>query len=228
MGIKYNTSIVRDGLVLHLDAANPKSYPGSGTVWKDLSGNGNDGTLVNSPELLNNGFRFSNDSSWIAGGFSYIENSSTLSDISTFTLSFCIYSLGTQSNNGASVFHKATEGSLGFVCEPINNSIRVNYWNGSAWSWSSNTVSLEHNEFIIYDYVYTGTDLIVYKNSQEVLNNPVTIVWDATNIVRVGRRRGHLQHHLYGSIFYERLYNRALTPEEIQQNFDALRGRYGI
>ena len=45
MGIAYNSSIVRDGLVLHLDAANPKSYPGSGTVWKDLSGLGNDGTI---------------------------------------------------------------------------------------------------------------------------------------------------------------------------------------
>ena len=39
--------IVTDGLVLCLDAANPKSYPGSGTTWTDLSGNGNNGTLVN-------------------------------------------------------------------------------------------------------------------------------------------------------------------------------------
>lgn len=42
-------NIVEDGLVLYLDAANKKSYPGSGTVWKDLSGNGNDGTLTNGP-----------------------------------------------------------------------------------------------------------------------------------------------------------------------------------
>ena len=47
MGIAYNTSIVRDGLVLHLDAANRKSYPGTGTVWTDLSGKGNHGTLMN-------------------------------------------------------------------------------------------------------------------------------------------------------------------------------------
>jgi hypothetical protein len=47
MGIAYNTSIVRDGLVLYLDAANKKSYSGTGTVWKDLSGQSNNGTLVN-------------------------------------------------------------------------------------------------------------------------------------------------------------------------------------
>jgi uncharacterized delta-60 repeat protein len=49
MGISYNPRIVTDGLVLALDAANPKSYPGSGTTWTDLSGNGNTGTLTNGP-----------------------------------------------------------------------------------------------------------------------------------------------------------------------------------
>jgi len=47
MGITYNTSIVRNGLVLHLDAANRKSYPGTGTTWTDLSGLNNNGTLTN-------------------------------------------------------------------------------------------------------------------------------------------------------------------------------------
>ena len=47
MGTSYNPHIVSDGLVLCLDAANPRSYPGSGTSWYDLSGNGNNGTLVN-------------------------------------------------------------------------------------------------------------------------------------------------------------------------------------
>jgi len=41
--------IVTDGLVFAVDAANYESYPGSGTTWSDLSGNGNDGTLINGP-----------------------------------------------------------------------------------------------------------------------------------------------------------------------------------
>ena len=49
MAISYNPRIVTDGLVLALDAGNPKSYPGSGTTWTDLSGNGNNGTLTNGP-----------------------------------------------------------------------------------------------------------------------------------------------------------------------------------
>ena len=47
MSLSHNPRIVTSGLVMLLDAANPKSYPGTGTTWSDLSGNGNNGTLTN-------------------------------------------------------------------------------------------------------------------------------------------------------------------------------------
>jgi hypothetical protein len=47
MGLSHSPSIITQNLVLCLDAANSKSYPGSGTTWTDLSGNGNNGTLAN-------------------------------------------------------------------------------------------------------------------------------------------------------------------------------------
>ena len=48
--------IIRNGLVLHLDAANALSYPRTGTLWRDISRNNNNGTLINSPTFsLNNG-----------------------------------------------------------------------------------------------------------------------------------------------------------------------------
>jgi hypothetical protein len=49
MAFFHSPRIVTDGLVLALDAANSLSYPGSGTTWTDLSGKGNNGTLVNGP-----------------------------------------------------------------------------------------------------------------------------------------------------------------------------------
>lgn len=49
MSIQVGPDIINDGLVLQLDAANPRSYIGSGTVWNDLSGNNNTGSLVNGP-----------------------------------------------------------------------------------------------------------------------------------------------------------------------------------
>ena len=57
MGFARGPNIVTDGLVLALDAASPKSYPGSGTTLFDLSGNGNEGTLTSGPTFSsqNNG-----------------------------------------------------------------------------------------------------------------------------------------------------------------------------
>lgn len=43
------------GLVMHLDAGNPASYPGSGTAWTDLSGNGSNGTLTNGAAYIIDG-----------------------------------------------------------------------------------------------------------------------------------------------------------------------------
>jgi len=81
MSIKDGPKIVTDGLILALDAGNRFSYPGSGTTWSDLSGNGYNGTLINGPTfsngaivfdgtddyvLINNGFTnlFKNKSYW--------------------------------------------------------------------------------------------------------------------------------------------------------------------
>jgi hypothetical protein len=49
MATRYSPKIVTDGLVLCLDAGNVKSYPGSGTTWNDISRNNNNGTLTNGP-----------------------------------------------------------------------------------------------------------------------------------------------------------------------------------
>ena len=49
MATSYSPKIITDGLVLALDAGDIKSYPGTGTTWKDRSGNALNGTLLNSP-----------------------------------------------------------------------------------------------------------------------------------------------------------------------------------
>ena len=65
----YNTRsgglhrLVTDGLVLALDAANTVSYPGSGTTWTDLSGNGNNGDIKSGVSYSNNSFNFTLNSS---------------------------------------------------------------------------------------------------------------------------------------------------------------------
>jgi len=82
MGTSYNANIVTDSLVLCLDAANPRSYPGSGTTWYDLSGNGHNGTLVNGV-----GFNSGERGSMIFDGTNdYIDYGNFLDDPTDFTV----------------------------------------------------------------------------------------------------------------------------------------------
>jgi len=66
MAVGYNPRIVTDGLVLALDAGNTKSYPGSGTSWTDLSGNGRNATVNGSPTFTNGYFDITSDSTYIS------------------------------------------------------------------------------------------------------------------------------------------------------------------
>ena len=85
MGVTYNPKIVTDGLVLALDAANVKSYPGSGTTWTDMSGNGNNVTLTNGPT-----FSSDNGGSIVFDGVNDTATLSNPSTLSNYTLSLWI------------------------------------------------------------------------------------------------------------------------------------------
>ena len=79
MGIAYNTSIVKDGLVLYLDAANIKSYPGTGTTVFNLGNNGINTTLVNGPTVSNNVFTFDGINDYINTNTDSFDLSQTMS-----------------------------------------------------------------------------------------------------------------------------------------------------
>jgi hypothetical protein len=96
MGFNYSPKIVTDGLVLYLDAANSKSYPGSGTTWGDLSRSQNNGALVNGPTFssANNGILTFNGSNQSANMSAAAGTFGT----GDFTISFWWKSTAAQSN----------------------------------------------------------------------------------------------------------------------------------
>src|SRR6056300_1567619 len=103
MSLCHGASIVRDGLVLHLDAANVKSYPGSGTTWYDLSGNENNFTLDSSGIVHNSSegtFTLSDE-----GGAIY---TSTLTTAASATVVFWM-----KSNDQQALFLSGDAGSGG-------------------------------------------------------------------------------------------------------------------
>ena len=228
MGVFAGPEIVEDGLVLALDAGNAKSYPGSGTAWTDLSGNGNTGTLVNGV-----GFDSGNLGSL---SFDGTDDHITLTTNPSLTNQITIevwVKLEPTINNltgwicGRESSYRMLYTSTGFawVCATDNNGW---YTSGTAISASSLTPHTKTYQVVV---TYDGSNNKIYVNgtlritgsaiSGNIRNvSPYYIMRDGSSDVNID--------HGQGIIYSHRIYNRALTAQEIQQNFNATRSRFSF
>jgi hypothetical protein len=219
MAVQYNPGIVTDGLVLYLDAANRKSYPGTGTGWNNLStfqGNG----------IFQNGITFSNLNGGtlvLDGSDDYISFSSGLSlgsgnfsiefvfNLSTITGNQYFYDFGT--NNG--VLQYANLG--GFVLRYLTQATSIK---DTSYTLNQNTnyhITVTRN---------TGTGYLYLNTS--LINNWSDTETYTSSTLNIGRYGGGSGFNMNGNIYLYKVYNKALSSTEIQQNFNALRGRFGI
>ena len=220
-------NIETDGLVLHLDAANEQSYPGSGTTWTDLSGNGNDGTLTNSPTYSSdNKGRIRFDSS----------NEKITTSISSFgtDMTWEAWVNRSSSVNSYNMFMGRLLPYFGL--RSAGNIIFSNSIGGSQKTLNSTgfTVTNDTWYYLVFTTEYNGTNTIpkIYING--VLNNSTTFSGSQNNsgsygTFTVGEGRSSSSWYPFnGNVSNIKIYNRTLTADEVQQNFSAKRGRYGI
>ena len=233
MSNNYGPRIVNDGLVLCLDAADSNSYPGSGTTWKDLSGNENNGTLTNGPT-----FSFNNAGTLVFDGsndYATILNSSSLKPVSAMTIeSFCyiqnnsttwasliqypylstshsspFFEWGLYLNMASRFFHSRIDG----VTAVSSNS---SAWNFNEWSH----IVLTYSSSVVKFYtngVYVGGGGVASSISY---NNP-------NNNILIGRNASAGE-PFEGRIGFLKIYNKALSSNEIIQNYNATKGRFGL
>lgn len=222
MSLGHGASIVRDGLVLHLDAANPKSYPGSGTTWSDLTTNKINCSLDNTETSFVNE---NNGTIYFDTGISSITGPSTPDAFTSFS---AFKKIGTQTNN----FHVILGGQTHEMSIQDTSSLRVGTYtsNRTTLDVASTTSGFDllNGSWHIITSRYDGTTLKSYINSIEVGSiSKSGITYDNYKLSKIGcwETNGYQAN---GYIPFVLLYNRALTPEEIKQNFEAFRGRYGI
>jgi hypothetical protein len=226
--------IVTDGLVLSLDAANVKSYPGSGTVWRDISRGGNNGTLVNGPT-----FDSGNGGSIIFDGV----DDGCRFPISTFTLgspqngTFSLTAKFTQLNNSNAAVFFSDGGFSGQLIYFYRNAP----WSVNQYAWLIYFNNTTSTSAILHYFTYTPGEwynTVMTFNSigqsnlyvDGVLKNSVNAVdfvsWRRTGTntpsINAGSSSGS------GSISNFKYYNKALTPQEILQNFNATKTRFGL
>jgi hypothetical protein len=207
--------IVTDGLVLHLDAGNPFSYPatGVGTHWTDLSGNNNHGTLVNGVSYTEN-----NRGSLVFDGVNdYVDCGSPSISVGKITVNAWI-----KTNAGSIIQHIVDSASNAWHLA-ILDSNRPYFYNGSTYHESAPALTVGQW------YMITGVQgetLDIYINGvlgQSIASN----INVTTNNVNIGRWQGGGRQY-NGNIAQVSIYNRALSAAEVSQNYEALKGRYGL
>jgi hypothetical protein len=236
-----SSGVVTSGLVLNLDAGNTASYPGSGTTWTDISGRGNNGTLTNGPT-----YSSSNGGSIVLDGADdYIVMSNLapyLSNKTQFSFSMFVKitssgsSLGTLFSYGNYVDYG---NDIMFFYYPADLTLNFQIDNGAdGGAGFAYTIGSWSNISVVYDGTQSSNAarLKVYLNGiLQTLNfNTYTVPATTANVTAsssigaytsVGNTPNSV---IGGNIPQVLVYNRALSSTEISQNFNALRGRYGI
>ena len=241
--------ITTDGLILHLDAANTKSYPGTGTVWTDLSGNGNNGTLTNGPTLDN-----SNYGNIVFDGINdyvVINNNPVNNDLNAWTVDG---SLGTTTMT-LEILVKTTDSAGYIISKPWNSSGQYNFRATPTqfflWCGPTGTTQIATINFLNSINDGNWRHLILWANTTQIgyyldggkYTDSITHGLTGS-IPSVGNSRlplgimtlyfygegwaGVTNFSMQGNVGFFRKYNRVLSVSEMQQNYNATKSRYNL
>lgn len=217
--------IVTNGLILHLDAANTKSYSGTGVNLVDLTINRNDGTLANGASFVttyNGGILLdgTNDHILLPNGL--------LSGTGDFTVNQFIQS--DSSLSGGTTFGNYLAGNLQilfgqrYIGMWLNNS--STYLGTSPWNVTLSQFTT--NPIMITALRTGGSTTALYLNGTLQKNGSSTsTIGTSSNQFRIGSNT-NTSELFKGNVFITQVYNRALSSEEIIQNYNAHKGRFGL
>ena len=217
-----------DGLVLWLDAANTKSYVSGSTVWTDISRGGNKGTLENGPT-----FNSSNGGSIVFDGVDDYAQCAGSFPLTSATIITWIRRNGSQMSFAGVFFTRGGSSITGLNFYYDTNKIGY-HWATSYYDFDSNltipdltwcmvALSVTSTAGILYLCQSSGITTATNTNSHSsiVLDN-IKLAQDDT-FPTFGIYR-----FFKGNIAISQLYNRALSSNEITQNFNAQKGRFGL
>lgn len=228
MGTFYNSRIVKDGLVLCLDAGNRKSYPGSGNTWFDLSGNGNHGTLTNGPTFTS----INGGSVILDGSNDFIKTSSFTPNIINKTFSGWLKLSSTTQQGGGLINLQAVGGGAfdAIVYNETNQGWGFGSDNFSRTGWS-NVKEASINDWINITATYENLNYRMYRNGVLILTltsfNALNYNFSSESLIG-SRHTGGSNLYLNSIVAQVSIYNRALSSAEILQNFNATRGRFNL
>ena len=218
-------NIVENGLVLALDAADKNSYKGSGTNWKDLSGNSYNGTLTNGPTFSNtNGGVINFD-----GTDDYVDCGNVLASLTNLTLE-CFVKFGTQSTSYNGIISKTLSNANGYE---IRTAGYTSTTTTAQFRYVGDNGSPDFGALtngIWYHLTATGIlgSQLVYINGSIYNSGTYAGTPSANSNSLVIGKLAYAGLYANMSMGYARIYNRALTATEVLQNYNATKTRFGL
>ena len=224
MGFSYGPSIATTGLIFYVDAGNTKSYPGSGTIVTDLSGNGYEGTLVNSPTHTAGSSGY-----WTFNGTSSLINFTTV-NLST-TATWTVFGIARYNGLGGNVRGRIISSYGNNWLMGHHSASTTNFYAGGWVGAAGSGTGTNDNLWRIYHATgnVTSGQYQLYVNKTSTLG-PTTGGTVGPNGFTLGAygAAGSPSEYSNGDCAFLGAYNRVLSFAEIVQNFDALKLRYGL
>ena len=220
MALAYNPTIVSSGLVVAYDPANPKCYPGSGVTFYDLSGNNNHGTLTNGPTISNNLAKYT----VFDGSNDYIVSANNTGIAVTSPRTIMAWAW--MGNVASSVIARigASADNQAYEMQVWSSKLIMHRYAGAP-SHVESTSSVKLNRWYHFAISYDGSNVKFYIDgaydgvsslSLNTANAPLYVgspVWGGNG-------------HMNGNVSQTLLYDRELSATEINQNYNATKGRY--
>ena len=218
MGIDVGPIETTDGLVLHLDAGNTRSYPGSGNTVYDLSGSGNTSALTNGPTYLS-----SNLGAFVLDGsndYILVNSQANILSKTAYTKIALIYI-----SNFSTVNNIISGGFSGQHAFWMFGTDKLNAGHNGAWNTVVGATSLSLNTWYFAAVTYSdSTGWKLYLNGREDGTSATTTTFTGNQEIVIGAYSSG--NNFTGRISNIQVYNRALTATEIFQNYHATKGRY--
>jgi hypothetical protein len=225
MATEGGPKLITDGLVLMLDAGNSKSYPTTGTTWFDKSGNGYNGTLTNGPT-----FSSTNGASILFDGVNdyVVINNLTTNGNTNMTLSIWCNHLTNQTGDVVSIIYGLPGTSYacaGLYYRNSSDYVRFTTWQSTPGDYDTSFIK-DFNIWHNYTIVYSNNTILIYRDGIPDTNGVKSKTINFTqNKLMIG---GTISNGVYSNIMtgLSLMYNRALSAEEILQNYNATKSRF--
>ena len=225
MAFRFGGKIITDGLVLYLDAANKSSYPGSGTTWYDLSAQKNNGTLLAAPTYDGSSFTFNGTTQYV-GSFPI-----QIADTESKTVSAFVNPINSTTSMGVCGTYVGVGGGWGVLLNYTGNGEIIYFHAAGTTAGVNNAITTGNTWYhIAAAYNKATTTVTFYRNGVQ-FGSPNTSVTTLTlnpnsgSVAADGQGSGRA---FSGKMSNIQIYNRALSATEVLQNYNALKGRYGL